>query len=95
MLKCPKFSFISYTSIIINIIVQYFGVIYCLSADSDLHIVRQTRVPEFIIQQDDLVKQSNYISIQEGSEDASVGRLQLTVCVQNRELYYCDAESAH
>lgn len=61
-------------------LVLCFGVKYCLSADLP-HSVLQTRVPEFIIQQDDLVQQSNYIYIQEGSEDVSVGSLQLTVCV--------------
>lgn len=39
-------------------------------------------MPDFIIQQDDLVQQSNYIYIQEGSEDFSVGSVQLTVCAE-------------
>lgn len=41
------------------------------------------------------MQQSNYIYIQEGSEDFSVGSLQLTVAAQNRGLDYHVVESAH
>lgn len=52
-----------------------FGVKYCLfSGLPHCAVITCARV-------DDLVQQSNYISIQEGSEDVSVGSLQLTVCV--------------